>query len=181
MAYSKVSNKSQDKDVKYLSKDYNSFKNQLIEFAQVYFPNNFNDFSEGNPGMMFLEMAAYVGDVLSFYTDTQLRESFLSLAQDKENLYNLAYAMGYKPKTTTAASVNLDITQLVPSKPGNNYEPDWDYALNVNKNSLFKSLDGVTFYTTKDVRFDFSSSFEPTTTSVYQYDSSNNPEYYLYI
>ena len=179
MAYSKVSNKSQDKDVKYLSKDYNSFKNQLIEFAQVYFPNNFNDFSEGNPGMMFLEMAAYVGDVLSFYTDTQLRESFLSLAQDKENLYNLAYAMGYKPKTTTAASVNLDITQLVPSKPGNNYEPDWDYALNVNKNSLFKSLDGVTFYTTKDVRFDFSSSFEPTTTSVYQYDSSNNPEYYL--
>ena len=33
MAYSKVSNKSQDKDVKYLSKDYNSFKNQLIDFA----------------------------------------------------------------------------------------------------------------------------------------------------
>ena len=179
MAYSKVSNKSQDKDVKYLSKDYNSFKGQLIEFAQVYFPNNFNDFSEGNPGMMFLEMAAYVGDVLSFYTDTQLRESFLSLAQDKENLYNLAYAMGYKPKTTTAASADLDITQLVPSKPSNNYEPDWDYALTVNKNSLFKSLDGVTFYTTKDARFNFSSSFEPTTTSVYQYDSSNNPEYYL--
>ena len=86
MAYSKTSNKTQDKDVKYLSKDYNGFKNQLIEFAKIYFPNNFNDFSEGNPGMMFLEMAAYVGDVLSFYTDTQLRESFLSLAQEKENL-----------------------------------------------------------------------------------------------
>ena len=179
MAYSKVSNKYQDKDVKYLSKDFNSFKNQLIEFAQVYFPDNFNDFSEGNPGMMFLEMAAYVGDVLSFYTDTQLRESFLSLAQDKENLYNLAYAMGYKPKTTTAASVDLDITQLVPSAPSSDYEPDWDYALTVNKNSIFKSTEGVLFYTTKDARFDFSSSFEPTTTSIYQYDSSNNPEYYL--
>ena len=79
MAYSKVSNKSQDKDVKYISKDFNTFKNQLIEFSQTYFPENFNDFSEGNPGMMFLEMAAYVGDVLSFYTDTQLREAFLDV------------------------------------------------------------------------------------------------------
>ena len=134
MAYSKVSNKNQDKDVKYLNKDYNSFKEQLVEFAKIYFPDNFNDFSEGNPGMMFLEMAAYVGDVLSFYTDTQLRESFLSLAQDKENLYNLAYAMGYKPKTTTAASADLNISQLVPSDSTNNYEPDWDYALTINKN-----------------------------------------------
>ncbi len=179
MAYSKVSNKTQDKDVKYLSKDFNSFKNQLIEFTKVYFPDNFNDFSEGNPGMMFLEMAAYVGDVLSFYTDTQLRESFLSLAQDRENLYNLAYAMGYRPKTTTAASANLDITQLVPSKPSNNYEPDYDYALTVNKNSLFGSTEGTTFYTTKDARFGYSSSFEPTIVSIYQYDSNSNPEYYL--
>ena len=179
MAYSKVSNKNQDKDVKYLNKDYNSFKEQLVEFAKIYFPDNFNDFSEGNPGMMFLEMAAYVGDVLSFYTDTQLRESFLSLAQDKENLYNLAYAMGYKPKTTTAASADLNISQLVPSDSTNNYEPDWDYALTINKNSIFKSTEGTAFYITKDARFDFSSSFEPTVTSIYQYDTNNNPEYYL--
>jgi hypothetical protein len=179
MAYSKVSNKSQDKDVKYLSKDYNGFKNQLIEFTQTYFPNNFNDFSEGNPGMMFLEMAAYVGDVLSFYTDTQLRESFLSLAQDKKNIYNLAYSMGYKPKITSAANVNLELSQLVPSKPSEDYEPDYDFALTINKNSTFTSTEGASFYTTKDSRFGFSSSFEPTDIKVYQYDSSNNPEYYL--
>ena len=158
MAYSKTSNTNQDKDVKYLSKDYNSFKNQLLEFAQVYFPENFNDFSEGNPAMMFLEMASYVGDVLSFYTDTQLRESFLSLAQDKENLFNLAHSMGYKPKLTSAASVNLDVTQLVPSDPNNNYEPDYDYALTVKANSTFLSTqNSTTFYITKDVRFGFSS------------------------
>ena len=90
MAYSKVSNKTQNKDVKYLNKDYNSFRNQLIEFAESYFPENFNDFSEGNPGMMFLEMASYVGDVLSFYTDNQIQETFLSLAQDRENIYPIA-------------------------------------------------------------------------------------------
>ena len=137
MAYSKVSNKSQDKDVKYLSKDYNGFKNQLIEFTQTYFPDNFNDFSEGNPGMMFLEMASYVGDVLSYYTDTQLRESFLLLAQEKENLYNLSYALGYRPKVTSAASVDLELFQLIPSINGNDYEPDYDFALTINQNSTF--------------------------------------------
>ena len=180
MAYTKTNNKTQDKDVKYLNKDFNSFKEQLTEFAQVYYPDTYNDFSEGSPGMMFMEMAAYVGDVLSFYTDTQLRESFLSLAQEKENIYNLCYAMGYTPKVTTAASTNLDIFQLVPSKIVNSsYEPDFDYALKLNENSTFNSTEGVNFYTTEQVDFSFSSSFSPTTVNIYQYDTSNNPEYYL--
>tara|TARA_R110001592_G_scaffold196025_3_gene443736 strand:+ start:706 stop:2604 length:1899 start_codon:yes stop_codon:yes gene_type:complete len=182
MAYSKVSNKNQDKDVKYLNKDYNSFKNQLMEFAEIYFPNNFNDFSEGNPGMMFLEMAAYVGDVLSFYTDTQLRENFLILAQEDENLYNLAYSMGYKPKVTSAASTMLDVYQLVPSIQNvgdSTYYPDYTYALNINANSSFKTPDDTKFYTVDSVRFNYSSSMDPTNTSVYQFDTSDNPEYFL--
>ena len=182
MAYSKVSNKTQEKDIKYLNKDYNSFKNQLMEFTEVYFPDNFNDFSEGNPGMMFLEMAAYVGDVLSFYTDTQLRESFLLLAQEEENLYNLAYTMGYKPKVTSAASTMLEVYQLVPAiqlSGDSTYHPDYTYALNINANSSFNSAEDIPFYTVDPVRFDYSSSIDPTNTSVYQYDTSDNPEYFL--
>tara|TARA_R110000851_G_scaffold32430_2_gene87145 strand:- start:2855 stop:4747 length:1893 start_codon:yes stop_codon:yes gene_type:complete len=180
MAYNKVSNKTQEKDIKYLNKDYNSFKNQLMEFAEVYFPNNFNDFSEGNPGMMFMEMASYVGDVLSFYTDTQLRESFLNTAQEKENLYNLAYTMGYKPKVTTAASVDLDIFQLVPSiDVDGTCIPDYNYTLKIGERSTFNSTEGATFYTTKTVDFGFSSSFDPTVVSIYQYADNGNPEYFL--
>ena len=140
MAYTKTSNKTQDKDVKYLNKDYNSFKNQLIEFTQVYFPDSFNDFSEGNPGMMFLEMAAYVGDVLSFYTDKQLKESFLLLAEEYENLYNLSYAMGYTPKVTAAANVKLDVFQLVPSININGqFVPDYTYCLTIEKGTTVNS------------------------------------------
>ncbi len=180
MAYSKVSNKTQDKDVKYLSKDYNSFKDQLMEFAEVYFPNNFNDFSEGNPGMMFMEMAAYVGDVLSYYTDTQLQESFLLLAKEKENLFNLAYAMGYKPKVIDASSVDLELFQLIPSTGASgDYQPDFNYCLQIDPNSTFNSTEGSTFYINNEVDFKVSSSFNPTELSIYQYDSSNNPEYYL--
>jgi hypothetical protein len=181
MAYNKTNNKTQEKEVRYLSKDFTSFKNQLIDFTKTYFPNNFNDFSEGNPGMMFLEMAAYVGDVLSFYTDTQIQETFLTLAQDKENLYNMAYAMGYKPKTTTAAAVNLDISHLVPSKQNadNQYVPDYDYALTIKADSTFLSNGGASFYITEDCDFSYSSSFSGVTASIYQYDASNNPEYFL--
>ncbi len=179
MAYNKVSNKTQDKDVKYLNKDYNSYKNQLMEFAEVYFPNSFNDFSEGNPGMMFLEMAAYVGDVLSFYTDTQLRESFLTLAQEKENLYNLAYAMGYKPKVTAASSVNLNVFQLLPSKLVNNtYVPDFDYALKIPSTTVFNSTEGPKFYLDNQIDFNTSSSLNPTDISIFSYDGSN-PSYFL--
>ncbi len=181
MAYSKVNNKTQDKDVKYLNKDFQSFKEQLIEFTQVYYPNTFNDFSEGSPGMMFLEMAAYVGDVLSFYTDTQLQENFLLLARERENLYNISYALGYVPKVTAASSVNLDVYQLVPAivDSGGNYVPDYSYALIVDENSTFKSQEGPTFYTTEAVNFSFSSSFNPTEVNIYQYDNSDNPEYFL--
>ena len=181
MAYNKISNKTQDKDIKYLNKDYNSYKNQLIEFAEVYFPNNFNDFSEGNPGMMFLEMSAYVGDVLSFYTDTQLKESFLSLAQEKENIYNLAYTMGYKPKVTSTSNTNLEIMQLLPSKlnSDNEYIPDYGYALRISPNSVFSSTEGPKFYLNNQVNFSFSSSLDPTNITIWKYDSSNNPLYYL--
>ena len=181
MAYSKVSNKTQDKDVNYLNKDFNSFKEELIAFSETYFPNSYKDFSDGSPGMMFIEMAAYVGDVLSYYTDKQLQETYLSLAQDKENLYNLAYALGYRPKVTAASSVNLDVYQLVPSKIAENqeYVPDFDYALIISEESVFISTEGTSFYTTERVNFNFSSSLDPTFQNIYQFDANNNPEYYL--
>jgi len=180
MSYSKTSNTHQDKDVRYLNKDFNTFKQQLIEFTKVYYPNTFNDFSEGSPGMMFMEMAAYVGDVLSFYTDTQLQETFLALAQEKENLFNLAYAMGYKPKTTTTSNTVLDIYQLLPAKILNTaYIPDWEYAMKVNPGSTFASTEGPIFRLGERVDFDVSSSFNPTEVNVYQLDNNNNPQYFL--
>jgi len=59
--------KLQKKDVKYLGRDFSAFRENLIEFAKTYFPNTYNDFNESDPGMMFIEMASYVGDVLSYY------------------------------------------------------------------------------------------------------------------
>ena len=69
------------RDIKYINRDFGDFKNSLVEFAKNYFPDTYNDFSPTSPGMMFIEMAAYVGDVLSFYSDIQLQETFLQHAK----------------------------------------------------------------------------------------------------
>ena len=91
-------NKKSVKEVRYLNKDFTSFKENLIEFTKIYFPNAYNDFNESSPGMMFIEMASYVGDVLSYYVDNQFKESLLSFAEEKRTVYNMAQSLGYKPK-----------------------------------------------------------------------------------
>ena len=76
---------AEERDIKYLSKNFNDFRSQLIEFSKNYFPDTYNDFSPTSPGMMFIEMAAYVGDVLSFYQDSQLQETFVNYSKDPKN------------------------------------------------------------------------------------------------
>ena len=180
MAYNKISNKSPEKEIKYLNKDFNTFRSDLVNFTQTYYPDTFNDFSEGSPGLMFMEMAAYVGDVLSYYIDTQLQETFLDTAQERTNLFHLAYTLGYKPSVTSVSSTNLDLFQLLPSKGvSGNKIPDFDYVLNIEQPSSFESTNGTNFILEKSVIFEYSSSLDPTEISVYSLDIHNEPEYYL--
>ena len=177
MAYSKVNNG--DKAVTYLDKNYSQLKQQLIEFAKIYYPDTANDFSEGSPGMMFLEMAAYVGDVLSFYTDTQVQETMLEYAQERENLFALAYNLGYRPNITNASAVTLDITQTIPAGASG---PDYRYAFILQRGSVFSPSNnsGVEYLTQDDIDFNFSSSFDPTEITIFSINTvTNQPIKYL--
>jgi hypothetical protein len=119
-----------NRNISYLNKDFTDFRSQLINFSQTYFPNTYTDFSNASPGMMFMEQAAYVGDVLSFYLDNQIQENFLQYARQSNNLYELAYMFGYKPKVTGLATTNLDFFQLLPAiTSGTQKVPDYNYAL----------------------------------------------------
>jgi hypothetical protein len=170
------------KDVRYLNKDFGQFRANLIEFAKNYFPDTYNDFNESSPGMMFIEMASYVGDVLSYYADNQLKESFLNTAASKPNVLALAANVGYKPKNTIPATVMLDVFQLLPAKTtASGKEPDWSYALTLKENMVARDdASNVEFRTLSLVNFSASSSFDPTEVSVYQISNvDNSPEYYL--
>jgi hypothetical protein len=140
------------------------------------------DFSPSAPGNMFIEMASYVGDILSFYTDTQLQETLLLYAQERRNIIALAYTLGYRPKIVSTSTVELDVYQLIPSNGAPTYSPNFNYSFQIGKNSTIKSISNpsITFITQDSVDFKFSSSFDPTEISVYQYfTNSNNPQYFL--
>src|SRR5210317_1842059 len=109
---------AEERDLKYINREFSDFRTALMEYAKSYFPDSYNDFSPTSPGMMFMEIASYVGDVLSFYQDTQLQETFLQYAQEPGNLYSLAYMMVYRPKVTSAATVTLDVYQQIPASLG---------------------------------------------------------------
>lgn len=188
MAYSKVNNTSgtNKKNIKYLNRNYNQLKQDLIDFSKNYFPENFNDFSESNPGMIFLELASYVGDVLSYYTDTQIQETFIESAREKTNLLSLAYNLGYKPVISNPSTTEVDLYITLPAN-GDETAPDWDYAPTVKKNSTFTTsqAEPVTFLLEEDVNFQVSNSLDETEVSVYKLDGSpqdnvaGNPQYYL--
>ena len=170
-------NKNVVKQVNYLNKDFSDFRDNLIEFAKVYFPNTYNDFNEASPGMMFIEMAAYVGDVLSYYIDSQFRESLLAYAEEKRNVYNIAQSFGYKPKTTTPASSILDVFQTVPAI---DEKPDFRYALNVKSGTeITAGATGTTFRTLEDVNFKFSSSYDPREVEIFETDSGSPTKFLL--
>jgi hypothetical protein len=161
------------RDIKYVAREFSDYRQELIEFAKNYFPDSYNDFSPTSPGMMFIEMAAYVGDILSFYQDTQLQETFLQYAKDPGNLYTLAYMMGYRPKVSTVSEVKLDVTQNVAANPTTG-TPNWDQALVVNENAVITSTasGNAKFLIDNKIDFTFSSSFDPTEVTISSIDTA---------
>ena len=170
------------KDVSYLGKDFSQFKKNLIDFSKQYFPATYTDFNESSPGSLFIEMAAYVGDVLSFYADTNLKESLLEQASERSNIYDIARALGYRPLNVVPAHVTLDIFQIVPAiGSGASIRPDFNYALSIKPGMRIKQAAGTSIFRTLDsIDFEFSSSFNPTEITVYESDPSTlQPTYYL--
>ena len=179
MAYS---DSNTTKDIKYTHRDFSGIKNNLIEFAKTYFPKTVKDFTPASPSTMFIDMAAYVGDVLSYYTDYAMKESMLHRATEAKNIYALAQAFGYKPKLASPATVELDVMILVPAiGTGNEIRPNYNYAPKINEGMTVSTTGGIKFHTVDPVDFAASSSINPTDIEVYSTDASTGrPEYYLF-
>ena len=171
------------RNIEYLNKDFSDYRDQLINYSQTYFPNTYTDFDEASPGMMFMEQAAYVGDVLSFYLDNQVQENFVQYARQTSNLYDLSYMYGYKPKVTGLASVELSFYQLLPAKSevvGSDTlsVPNFDYALRIGPNTTSKTEAGISYTIEDPIDFTVSNSLDQTEISVAQIEN-NEPTYYL--
>jgi len=178
MALNSITKKSnQGRDIKYLNKDFAGFRQNLIEYAKTYFPKTYSDFNESSPGMMFIEMASYIGDVMGYYIDDTLKESLMLYAEDKENVLALAQYLGYKPKVTSPALVRLSVYQVVPAiGTGVNNRPNSNYYLRVKEGMVITAnSSGTIFRTTELLDFNVSDEREIT---IYRKDN-DEPSYYL--
>jgi hypothetical protein len=179
MALNQVTKKSNSgRDIKYLNKDFSQFRENLIDYAKTYFPQTYSDFNESSPGMMFIEMASYLGDVLSYYTDDSLKESLMLYSEDKQNVVALAEYLGYKPKVTSASIVNIAVYQTVPAIGiGENVRPDLEYCLRIREGMVVvASKTGTRFRTTELLDFNVEDNRE---ISIYQTDSGTPTTYLL--
>lgn len=170
------------KEVKYLNKSFSEFKASLIEFAKTYFPQTYTDFNDADPGSMFMDMSAVVGDVLSLYDSKLYRENLLLQAQERKNLLNIAQAYGYKPKLSVPSTVEIDCYQLLPaSGSGQNIAPDYSYAMIFKANSTVQSTEqDVSFTLVDDVNFNINTPSDPTIITVYNYNQTTGaPEFFL--
>ena len=171
--------KNKGKDIKYLNKDFASFRGNLIEFAKNYFPKTYSDFNETSPGMMFIEMASYIGDVLSYYTDDTLKESLMPYAEDIQSVIALSQFLGYKPKVTSPAISTLSVYQLVPSiGTGFNNEPDSKFYLRVKEGMIVASTKNNVEFITTDV-VDFSNEVDREITSYERDVNTGEVTFYL--
>ena len=171
--------RNKGRDIKYLNTDFVGFRENLIEFAKTYFPKTYSDFNETSPGMMFIEMSSYIGDVLSYYVDDTFKESLLPFAEDERSVIALAQYLGYKPKVTSPAITTLSLYQLIPSiGEGVNNKPDEKFYLRIKEGMVVESQSNSVEFRTTDI-VDFGDPFERDIT-VYSRDvNTGEPDFYL--
>lgn len=177
-----MAEKNIKKEVSFLNKDFQSLRNSLLDFAKQYFPGSYRDFSESSVGLMFIEMASYVGDVLSFYIDSTLKENLLLYAEEERNIIAISQALGHTPRLSFPATVKLDVFQIVPATgTGIDILPDFNFALTIDVNSQVASESdpNVVFRILNDVNFKVSSSSDPLEESIFIVDSEKVPTFYL--
>jgi hypothetical protein len=141
--------------IKYTSRDFKSIKEDLIEHAKRYYPDNYNDFSEASFGSMIFDTVAYVGDVLSYYLDYSVNESFIDTAVEFGNVRKHARNLGYKFAGMPVSNGILSFFILVPSNSHSN-GPNYEYVPILKKGSEFQSVGGTTFSLLEDVDFNSS-------------------------
>jgi len=164
----------QERSIRYITKDFVGFRNNLMKYLKSYFPDTIKDFHPASSGMMMLELDAYVGDVLAYYIETAFHEMFLEDAVERKNVYRRANFLGYTPPVKGAAQVSLDVYAVVPAimlesiyVPNENYTPYIQHGMRVQSNNPHGY-----FETTEPVDFSINTQTSPRQDMIYEYSGA---------
>ena len=140
------------KPINYTSRDFESIKGDLVNYAKRYYPTTFKDFNEASFGALMMDLVAYVGDQLSFYADYQTNESFLDSAIEFGNIVRLAESLGYKYPGAPQSTGQCSFYVIVPANT-NTRGPDLNYLPIMEAGTLLGSAGGGTFTLVENVDF----------------------------
>ncbi len=136
-------------EINYLKKDFNTVREELINYLKTFFPEQWQDFNISSPGMAILELNAYVCDILSYTIDKKYIELFLDGAQSRASIYRLAKTKGYKPPGVRPAISIVDIIIEVPSTadgPDTTYLPLYKQGMKVKGiGQIFETIEDTNF------------------------------------
>ncbi len=141
--------------INYLNRDFQGIKQDLINFAKKYHSDKLLFFNDSNPDIMYLEMVAYVGDLLNYYMDKTFNESFRSTAQARESLVRIADNLGYfnwgPSSSFTQIILSIDVPFIIDSSSV--LKPDSDYLLSIEGGLVAVSDSGIQFEVLDEVNF----------------------------
>lgn len=156
----------------YLNRDFASLKEDLKSYIKIYYPDEYNDFSESSVGMMLLELNAYVGDILSYHVDKNFNEMFMDSAQNRDSVIRISKNLGYNPRGRKPSATLLDVSITVPTL-GDTY--NFNYLITLEPGMRASSVYGQTFEVLDEIDFDSHTSMNGTVnrTITPNYNSSN--------
>ena len=138
--------------IRYTNRDFNSIRGELINYAKRYYPEQIKDFGEASFSSFMIDSVSYIGDMLSFYLDYHVNESFLDTASEYNNLLKLGRQLGYKFKGRTSSTGLATFFVLVPAN-STGLGPDTSYIPTLQRGAHFSSSTGASFTLTEDVKF----------------------------
>jgi hypothetical protein len=139
----------------FYGRDFDALRSDLLEYASTYFPDSIQDFSDASVGGLFLDMAAHVGDVMSFYLDHQFSELDINTAVQTKNIEKLLKTAGIKNRSSSPSIVEVDFYLTVPSVVdiNDNIVVDPDVLPTILTGTAIKSNSGIKFELMEDLDF----------------------------
>ena len=102
--------------------DFETLRKSMIDYIKIYYPEDFNDFTESSEFIALIDLIAFLGQSLAFRTDLNARENFLDTAERRDSVLKLAKLISYNPKRSIPASGYLKIDSITTTE--NIYDSD---------------------------------------------------------
>jgi len=138
--------------INYTNREYETIRDDLLDIAERFYPDSFQDFSEASFGSLMIDSVAYVADQLSFYLDYNVNESFLDTAYQYTNVIRQGRTLGYKSQGRPSTYGSVALYVVVPAS-STGIGPDTDYIPILKKGSTCISTTGLSFVLTENVDF----------------------------